>query len=207
MKKISIIGIGGSGCNIVRTLEENYKFNDNIKIIGSDSATCGMKGCKNKLPLERVYPIYCKVKGILENKDKSMGDIMCCIGCNGNPVLGELSAAYKYDEIKKELNGVDKLILTTVLGGGTGTGAIKEFAKIAKELNIDTTCLISMPILGAKLKGQMSLEAKEEILSMGIEVINNEISEKISIFEFPKKIDSEIAQKIAESYLKKYIIL
>ena len=39
MKKISIIGIGGSGCNIVRTLEENYKFNDNIKIIGSDSAT------------------------------------------------------------------------------------------------------------------------------------------------------------------------
>ena len=27
MKKISIIGIGGSGCNIVRTLEENYKFN------------------------------------------------------------------------------------------------------------------------------------------------------------------------------------
>ena len=28
MKKISIIGIGGSGCNIVRTLEENYKFND-----------------------------------------------------------------------------------------------------------------------------------------------------------------------------------
>lgn len=207
MKKISIIGIGGSGCNIVRTLEENYKFNDNIKIIGSDSAICGMEGCKNKLPLERVYPIYCKVKGILENKDKSMGDIMCCIGCQGNPILGELSAVYKYDEIKKELNGVDKLILTTVLGGGTGTGAIKEFIKIAKELNIDTTCIISMPIFDARVRKQMALETKEEILSMGIEVINNEISETISIFDFSKKIDSEIAQKIAESYLKKYIIL
>ena len=124
MKKICVIGIGGSGCDIVRTLEENYKFDDNIKIIGSDSAICGMRDCKNKLPLERVYPIYCKVKGILEENDDTTGDIMCCVGCNGNPILGEVSANYKYNEIKNELNGVDKLILTTVFGGGTGTGAI-----------------------------------------------------------------------------------
>ena len=51
MKKICVIGIGGSGCDIVRTLEKNYKFEDNIKIIGSDSAICGMRDCKNKLPL------------------------------------------------------------------------------------------------------------------------------------------------------------
>lgn len=56
MKKICVIGIGGSGCDIVRTLEKNYKFEDNIKIIGSDSAICGMRDCKNKLPLEQVYP-------------------------------------------------------------------------------------------------------------------------------------------------------
>ena len=47
----------------------------------------------------------------------------------------------------------------------------------------------------------------KRISIIGIEVINNEISETISIFDFSKKIDSEIAQKIAESYLKKYIIL
>ena len=207
MKKICVIVIGGSGCDIVKTLEENYKLDDNIKIIGSDSAICGMRDCKNKLPLERVYPIYCKVKGILEENDDTTGDIMCCIGCNGNPILGEVSANYKYNEIKNELNGVDKLILTTVFGGGTGTGAIKEFIKIAKELKIDTTCIISMPIFSSKEMMQSVLEVKKQITSMGIEVKEYEYSDidpefKIySIKEYFEKFDRGISKEIVENYL------
>ena len=209
MKKIIVIGIGGSGCDIVRTLEKNYKFDDNIKIIGADSAICGMRDCKNKLPLERVYPIYCKVKGILEENDGKTGDIMCCIGCNGNPILGELSAYYKYNEIKNEIKGVDKLILTTVFGGGTGTGAIKEFAKIAKELKIDTTCIISKPVFSSKEMMQTALGVKEQITNMGIKVKEYESSDfeaefKIySIKEYFEKFDNGISKEIVENYLKK----
>lgn len=53
MKKICVIGIGASGCDIVRILEKNYKFDDNIKIIGSDSAICEMRDCKNVY--RRIY--------------------------------------------------------------------------------------------------------------------------------------------------------
>ncbi len=208
-KEIKVIGIGGSGCSIVRNLENNYKFKDNVKIIGSDSATCGMRDCKNKLPLERVYPIYCKVKGILEKGDTEMGEIMCCIGCNGNKTLGEYSAYYTYEKIKKELVGVKKLILTTVLGGGTGSGAIKKFIDIGQELGIDISCIVSMP---PKFESKVRLQSAEETLlelkKMNIEVIEYDVldNQTKNIKEFFYNIDKKMSEKIIDTFLSNYII-
>ncbi len=200
VKRIKVIGIGGSGCNIINYLQTNYEFNDNVKLIGSDSATCGMAKCKNKLPLERVYPIYCKVKGILENNDKTITDIMCCEGCMGNPILGELSAYYKYDEILKELKGTDTLVLTTVLGGGTGCGAIKIFIQVAQKLDINVFCIIAKPnAFEGNLRMEKSDNALKDILKMNVELIECEIFENSinnGIAKYFSNGDVKMAKKI-----------
>lgn len=208
-KKIKVIGLGGSGCSIVHYLESNYRFNDNVKIIGSDSAICGMKFCKNKLPLARVYPMFLKVRNILENDSKQLNDIMCCIGCNGNTTLGEYSAFCKYDEIKNELEGVDILILTTVLGGGTGSGAIKRFVMIAQELGINVYCIVSKPcsFFGKKYK-DIAEESISELLKINGEVIECDIFDE-KLKTIPKYLESgniNMSKKIVETFLNEYII-
>ena len=49
------------------------------------------------------------------------------------------------DKIKNILKDTDLLILTTGMGGGTGTAAVCEIAKTAKEQNIFTVAVVSMP--------------------------------------------------------------
>ncbi len=49
------------------------------------------------------------------------------------------------DKIKNILKDTDLLILTTGMGGGTGTTAVCEIAKTAKEQNITTIAVVTKP--------------------------------------------------------------
>lgn len=199
-RNIKVIGLGGGACNIIRHLQANYKISKNVKVIGSDSATCGMRDINNKLPLERVYPIYCRARGVIEgNSNNGRGDIMCCIGCNGNEILGELSAWYKYKEIKEELEDTDILIIISMFGGGTGTGAIKIYLDIAKELNIETICIIGLPLKFESKKrlekAMNGIEAIKENVKLLV-TIEDSIIPKKSIVESFKEADQEVSELI-----------
>ncbi len=201
-RNIKIIGIGSGACNCIGYLEKNYKMEKNVKLIGSDSSSCGMRECKNKLPLTRVYPNYLKVKRILEEGEQSTRDIMCCIGCIGNEYLGELSARSQHFYIEKELNDSENLIFVSYLGGGTGIGATKYFINVANEMNIQSTTIVIMPYTFMGKRKERALKGLKEI---------KKITEKVIVYDLddillPKKCTINKAFYLADEKAAELIL-
>jgi len=54
----------------------------------------------------------------------------------------------KYDDIKEQLNDGTKMVFITAgMGGGTGTGAAPVIARIAKEMDILTVGIVTIPFI------------------------------------------------------------
>jgi len=62
-----------------------------------------------------------------------------------NPDLGRRAAEENQNEIRNALNGADMVFLTCGLGGGTGTGAVGEVAKLAKDIGALTVAVVTKP--------------------------------------------------------------
>jgi cell division protein FtsZ len=62
-----------------------------------------------------------------------------------NPEVGSRAAEENQNEIRDALNGADMVFLTCGLGGGTGTGAIPEVAKLAKDIGALTIAVVTKP--------------------------------------------------------------
>jgi len=67
------------------------------------------------------------------------------LGAGADPMVGQKAAEESREELKKALEGADMVFITLGAGGGTGTGAAPEIAKIAKELNILTVAVATKP--------------------------------------------------------------
>lgn len=112
---IKVIGVGGAGTNAV-----NHMYNKGIT--GVDFIVCNT----DKQSLE-ASPVATKIK--LGDKD---------LGAGNDPLVGQQAAVTASDRIKSVLsNNTHMLFIAAGMGGGTGTGASPEIAKIAKEIEID----------------------------------------------------------------------
>jgi len=67
------------------------------------------------------------------------------LGAGGNPEIGREAALENQETIEKLLQGVDMLFITCGMGGGTGTGATPVIAKVAQEMEILTTGIVTKP--------------------------------------------------------------
>lgn len=83
------------------------------------------------------------------------------IGAGGNPQQGKAAAQQDADKLQEMLSGADKVVLVAGMGGGTGTGAAPEVAKIAQDLEIDVKAIVSKPFV---FEGS----AREEYAEAGI---------------------------------------
>ena len=112
---IKVIGVGGAGTNAV-----NHMYNKGIT--GVDFIVCNT----DRQSLENS-PIPTKIK-IGEGG----------LGAGNRPEVAKQAAIAAAEEIKTVLsNNTHMLFITAGMGGGTGTGASPEIAKIAKEIEID----------------------------------------------------------------------
>jgi cell division protein FtsZ len=123
---IKVIGVGGGGSNAV-----NYMFQQHTK--GVDFVICNT----DAQALENS-PI--------PNKIQLGVSLTSGLGAGANPVIGEEAAIESLEEIKKVLTTQTKMVFITAgMGGGTGTGAAPIIAKIAKDLDILTVGIVTMP--------------------------------------------------------------
>ena len=125
MCKIKVIGCGGSGTCVLNSLLKKEKSNDEqveIYLVNSDAGSLKKSDVNNKLLI---------------------GDTG--LGCGGDTQKAKQYLEQANDKIKNILKDTDLLILTTGMGGGTGTAAVCEIAKTAKEQNIFTVAVVSMP--------------------------------------------------------------
>jgi cell division protein FtsZ len=123
---IKVIGVGGGGSNAV-----NHMFNKGIN--GVDFVVCNTDA-------------QALQNSSVPNKIQLGASLTEGLGAGANPSVGEESAMESMEEIKKMLTTSAKMLFITVgMGGGTGTGAAPVIARIAKEMDILTVGIVTMP--------------------------------------------------------------
>ncbi len=136
---VSIIGLGGAGCNITTYLSE--KRVHGAKIIGANTDI-------NHLVLQKADKLILLGKEICRGK-----------GCGGFPGVGMQCATESGEEIKKELEGSNIVFILAGLGGGTGTGAAPVVAEIAHAQGAVTIACLTLPFEIESLRRQNAVDA------------------------------------------------
>jgi cell division protein FtsZ len=97
------------------------------------------------------------------------------LGAGANPDIGEQSAVESFDDISQMLDTNTKMVFITAgMGGGTGTGAAPIIAKMAKDLDILTVGIVTMPF---QFEGRMRIEQSQK----GIEKLRSVVDSLIVI--------------------------
>ncbi len=152
---IKVIGVGGGGSNAI-----NHMFQQGIKgvdfvICNTDAQALQNSGVPNKIQLGLTL-----TEGL---------------GAGANPDVGEQSAIESYEDLQRMLDTNTKMIFITAgMGGGTGTGAAPIIAKMARDLDILTVGIVTMPF---QFEGKM----RNEQAQIGIENLRNVVDSLIVI--------------------------
>jgi len=97
------------------------------------------------------------------------------LGAGANPEVGEQAALESMEEIKQMLSTTTKMIFITAgMGGGTGTGAAPIIAKQAKEMDVLTVGIVTMPF---EFEGKMRCQQAQ----IGIEKLRSNVDSLIVI--------------------------
>ena len=152
---IKVIGVGGGGSNAI-----NHMFQAGIN--GVDFVVCNT----DSQALDNS-PVPYKIQlGVSLTEG---------LGAGANPEVGEQAAIESMEDIKSMLDTTTKMIFITAgMGGGTGTGAAPVIAKQAKEMDVLTVGIVTMPF---QFEGKMRCEQAQ----LGIEKLRANVDSLIVI--------------------------
>src|SRR6201991_2255187 len=122
---IKVIGVGGGGSNAV-----NHMYKQGIKDVEFVVANTDLQAL-NGSPVQ--------------NKLQLGVNLTEGLGCGANPEVGRAAAMESKEQIRELLNGTKMVFVTAGMGGGTGTGAAPVIAKIAKDMDILTVGIVTVP--------------------------------------------------------------
>ncbi|TKD66786.1 cell division protein FtsZ [Flavobacterium sp. ASW18X] len=159
---IKVIGVGGGGSNAI-----NHMFTAGINgvdfvICNTDSQALENSAVPNKIQL-----------GVSLTEG---------LGAGANPEVGEQAALESMEELKNMLESTTKMVFITAgMGGGTGTGAAPVIAKIARELDVLTVGIVTIPFQfeGAmrNKQAQLGIEKLRANVDSLIVINNNKLRE------------------------------
>ena len=157
-KIIKVIGVGGGGGNAV-----NHKYREGIHDV-----TFVLCNTDNQALAESPVPVKLQL-----GRSITQG-----LGAGNRPERARDAAEESIDDIKEQLNDGTKMVFITAgMGGGTGTGAAPVIARIAKEMDILTVGIVTIPfIFEGEKKIIQALDGVERIAQHvdALLVINNE---------------------------------
>ncbi len=154
---IKVIGVGGGGSNAI-----NHMFKQGIKgvdfiVCNTDSQALQNSPVPNKIQL-----------GV---------NLTEGLGAGANPDVGQQSAIESIADIEKMLDTNTKMVFITAgMGGGTGTGAAPVIAQLAKERDILTVGIVTIPFqFEGKVRQDQALQGVERLRKQvdSLIVINN----------------------------------
>ncbi|MCZ4693821.1 cell division protein FtsZ [Ancylomarina euxinus] len=155
---IKVIGVGGGGSNAV-----NHMYKEGIKDVGF--VICNTD---SQALIDSPIPLKIQLgKSLTEGR-----------GAGNKPEKGRQSAIESIDDVNKLFGEKTKMVFITAgMGGGTGTGAAPVIAELAKEKNILTVGIVTIPFLfEGKRRVQQALEGIENLEKHvdALLIINNE---------------------------------
>lgn len=139
---IKVIGVGGGGSNAV-----NHMYKQGIKDVEFVVANTDLQAL-NSSPVPHKLQL-----GV---------NLTEGLGCGANPEVGRAAAIESKEQIREMLVGTKMVFVTAGMGGGTGTGAAPVIAKIAKDMDILTVGIVTVPF---SFEGKKKLNQAE----LGIE--------------------------------------
>lgn len=121
--KISVIGVGGGGCNAVNFMFKQKVQGCNFIVCNTDSQA--LQGSEVPVKIQMGHGL----------------------GAGTNSTAGRNAALDSQDDIARIVFGspIDMLFITAGMGGGTGTGAAPVIAKMSRERNILTVAVVTLP--------------------------------------------------------------
>ena len=123
---IKVIGVGGGGSNAVNHMYEQGIIGVDFAISNTDNQSMDQSKVPNKIQL---------------GPDLTDGR-----GAGSKPNVGKLACEESIGEIKEYLSDNCKMLFVTAgMGGGTGTGAAPIIARTAREMDILTVGIVTLP--------------------------------------------------------------
>jgi cell division protein FtsZ len=151
---IKVIGVGGGGGNAVEhMLAHNI---EGVEFIAVNTDAQVLRSSRANVTLQIGSGV---TKGL---------------GAGANPAIGRQAAEEDSETIQECLQGADMVFITAGMGGGTGTGAAPEVARIAKEMGILTVAVVTKPF---PFEGRKRIEFAEQ----GIDELSKYVDSLITI--------------------------
>lgn len=159
---IKVIGVGGGGSNAINHMYQAGINGVDFVICNTDAQALENSSVPNKIQL-----------GVSLTEG---------LGAGANPDIGEQAALESMEDLKVMLESTTKMaFITAGMGGGTGTGAAPVIAKIAREMDILTVGIVTMPFQfegGMRCKqAQLGIERLRANVDSLIVINNNKLRE------------------------------
>ncbi|WP_417450498.1 cell division protein FtsZ [Kordiimonas sp.] len=152
--KISVIGVGGAGCNAVNNMIAAQLQGVDFVVANTDAQALANAAADNRIQL-----------GV---------EITQGLGAGAQPKIGEAAAEEAVDTIDSILSGCHMAFITAGMGGGTGTGAAPVIARRAREKGILTVGVVTKPF-------QFEGGRRMKIADAGIQELANHVDTLIII--------------------------
>ncbi len=125
--RILVLGVGGAGGNAINEMIESGV--DGVEFVAVNTDAQDLKTSKSKTRIQIGLNL---TKGL---------------GAGAKHEIGQAAADESLNDIVDILKGANMVFITAGMGGGTGTGAAHVIARAAKELNILTVGVVTLPFL------------------------------------------------------------
>ena len=177
--KIKVIGVGGGGNNSLSRMREIGIKGGELIAVNTDAQDLLYANADQKILIGR--------------------ELTAGLGAGSKPKVGQEAARESESEIKKKISGSDMIFITCGLGGGTGTGAAPEIAKMAKKQGALTIGIVTLPFT---IEGKKRIEnAMEGLERMEASVDTLIVIPNDKLLELAPDLPLQTAFKISDEIL------
>ncbi len=188
--RISVLGVGGAGCNCVNRLFQNGIKSAKTYAINTDGKHLNMVGAHKKVLLGKTI-----TRGL---------------GAGGDTGVAKKCAEVDRDMLRREIGENELVFLCAGMGGGTGGGAAPIVAQIAKEQGAIVVAMVTYPFALERVrikKAQASLAELERVCDTVVVIDNNRLAAYVpnlpvnKAFELADSITTRAVTGIADTIM------
>lgn len=181
---IKVLGVGGGGCNAIAYM--SYKEISGVDLLAANTDVQDLEKIKE------IEKIQLGVK------------VTNGLGAGADPKIGRKAAEENEENIRSFLEGSNLLIISSGMGGGTGTGASPVIAEIAKSMGMLVVAVVTKPFdyergqrMDRALKGIDELkDYVDSLIVIPNEKIRETISPDTALTEVFKEVDQVLHRAI-----------
>ncbi len=123
--RLKVVGVGGAGGNAINEMVKSNVRNVQFIAVNTDEQAMSESGADVKLTIGRAV-----TQGM---------------GAGSDPSKGREAALEDEERVKAVMEGADMIFVAAGMGGGTGTGAAPEIARVGRENDLLVVAVVTTP--------------------------------------------------------------